>query len=61
MNRTGLIESWSRNPGELGPIYPFVGSEVWMFFACVIFCVAFFVWKFYGEQREYNSNSSVGN
>lgn len=51
---TLAVTSWSENVKELGPIYPFVGYELWMFLACVVFCVGFLVWKFYSEHRKYH-------
>lgn len=37
--RTGLVESWAGNPAEVGPIYPFVGSEVTLFVICFVLWV----------------------
>jgi len=53
MSSTGPIETWNVNPTDIGPIYPFVGSETLMFAACVVFCVAFFIWKFVTETAKY--------
>ena len=53
MASTGLIESWNVDPAELGPIYPFTGWTVFMFVACVGFCVGFMVWKFVTENAGY--------
>jgi hypothetical protein len=53
MNPT--IETWQRNPLDVGPLYPLAGWEVPMFFACVIFCVAFMIWKFAVENAQYAS------
>ena len=51
MNPT--IESWQTNPFQVGPIYPLVGWEFSMFAACVVFCVAFMIWKFATENAKY--------
>ena len=40
-------------PLEIGPIYPFVGWEIWMFLACVLFCIALTVWKIRSESAHY--------
>ena len=53
MSSTGTIQTWSVNPLDVGPIYPFVGWEMSMFAASVAFCIAFFVWKFTTESAHY--------
>ena len=45
------IESWQLNPLEVGPLYPWVGMEVWMVLATALFCGYFLIWKIRGEQR----------
>lgn len=54
MNLLAVVESWTENPAELGPIYPWVGSEGYMFAACVLFCLWFMVVKFRRENAKYN-------
>jgi hypothetical protein len=54
MIRTGNIESWTADPSQMGPLYPFVGWEPVMFGACLAFCVAFTVWKFVSENAKYD-------
>ena len=53
MPPTGMIESWSQSPLEIGPIYPFVGFEGMMVAACVLFGIAFTIWKFRSESTHY--------
>ena len=53
MKSTGLIESWTGNPGDWGPLYPFVGYELAMMLICAAVCVAFLIWKFRDEQQRY--------
>lgn len=53
MNKTGNVESWVDRPLEIGPIYPFVGWEIWMYLACVLFCIALMVWKIQNENALY--------
>jgi hypothetical protein len=48
-----MIDSWDTNPVDVGPIYPGVGWEWAMFAACLVFCVAFMVWKFRTENANY--------
>jgi hypothetical protein len=40
---TGNIETWAGEIAEIGPAYPFVGSEVFLVIACVIFVLWFLV------------------
>lgn len=53
MNSTGPIENWNVNPTEVGPLYPFVGSEMLMIVVCAAFFLAFMVWKFATENAKY--------
>lgn len=50
---TGRVTSWSTDPTTIGPLYPFVGSELWLFLLCIAFCIAFTLWKLYVEQHGY--------
>ncbi|MDA1049435.1 MAG: hypothetical protein O3C40_03010 [Planctomycetota bacterium] len=56
MNPT--IETWQTNPMEVGPIYPLAGWEVPMFLACLVFCVAFMIWKFALETSQYTAKAA---
>ena len=58
MVATGLIESWSGNPQEVGPLYPFVGWEVLMYAVCVVLCIGFFVWKLVTETAGYEKRAA---
>ena len=53
MSSTGLVDSWVTDPSSLGPIYPFVGSELLMFALCAAFSIAFMVWKLNTESAHY--------
>ncbi len=53
MTLIGLIDSWTTNPLDVGPIYPFVGSERLMMAACAVYFVGFMVWKLSSESRKY--------
>ena len=47
------IENWTEQPAEIGPLYPFVGTELLMGVACALVCVGFLVWKFRTERTHY--------
>lgn len=51
------IETWSENPLQVGPIYPWVGWEVLMVVAGIVFCVAILWWKFRMETAKYVARS----
>ncbi len=48
------IENWQTNPSEIGPIYPWVGLEIWMVIAATLFCLFFLAWKLKSESRHYD-------
>ena len=50
MDATGAIQSWSVDPGGMGPIYPFVGSEVLLLAVCLVLWVAWIVWQLRNER-----------
>lgn len=52
---TGEVESWTQNPIDLGPIYPFVGWEMFMFLVCLAICIALAIWKITSESAHYAS------
>ncbi|MEZ5669979.1 MAG: hypothetical protein R3F55_21595 [Alphaproteobacteria bacterium] len=50
---TTPVETWQNvNGEEIAAIYPFVGIEVWLVIACVIFWVLFHIWQIKQENRE---------
>jgi hypothetical protein len=51
--KTGLIENWTGNPVEIGPIYPLVGFEVHLFVVCLILWIAYTVWQMRFEAEKY--------
>lgn len=57
ISSTGPVTTWQGNPLELGPLYPFVGYETWMFGVSVAICVAFLVWKFISEDNKYKQQA----
>ena len=50
---TGLIESWSGDPSVMGPLYPFVGSEIVLFVFCFAFWIVYTIWQLWFEARGY--------
>ncbi len=48
------IKNWQTNPTEIGPIYPWVGLEIWMVIAATLFCLFFLAWKLQSESRHYD-------
>ena len=40
---TGNIESWAGTISEIGPVYPFVGTEVILTIVCAIFVLWFLI------------------
>ena len=50
---TGLVESWNGNPLDMGPLYPFVGTEIPLFLVCFAFWIVYTVWQMKSERRAY--------
>lgn len=44
---TGSFENWAGNISEIGPIYPFVGTE----FLWFVLCVAFWIYWHIAQAR----------
>jgi len=40
---TGNIETWAGTISEIGPAYPFVGTEVYLTIVCAVFVLWFLV------------------
>lgn len=57
--QTGLVTSWSGNPLEQGPLYPFVGSEMILFLICIALWVAFTVWQLKFETGCYSKEAQA--
>lgn len=50
---TTPVESWQGVDGEaISTIYPFVGIEVWLTIALVVFWVVWHIWQIRQENRE---------
>ena len=55
---TGMVETWMGNPLDIGPMYPFVGSE-WLFLLIsVIGWLVWHIWQIKSENATYDEQSS---
>lgn len=51
------VTTWSTNPADVGPLYPFVGSE-WLFLLiCVIGWLVWHYWQIKSENTTYDEQS----
>ena len=51
------ITTWSTNPADVGPMYPFVGTE-WIFLViCVAGWLIWQVWQIKSENATYEEDS----
>lgn len=48
---TGQVESWAGNISDIGPIYPFVGSELFWFIVGLGLWILWHVLQIRGEKR----------
>jgi hypothetical protein len=53
---TGTITSWAGNITDIGPMYPFVGSEGMLVVVAVVFWLVWHVWQMRIEQRDYDED-----
>jgi hypothetical protein len=57
MGARNFIESWTDNPQDIGPIYPFGGSE-WLWLTLVIgFWLGWMVWEIRAEQQDHEATA----
>ncbi len=54
------IESWAGTISEIGPIYPFVGSEVLLFIIGVVTWIGWHIWQSINETRTYEEEKQRG-
>lgn len=52
---TGLVDNWL-NLDTFGPIYPFVGTEVFLAIVGVAFWIIWHVWQIKAESAEFKSD-----
>lgn len=57
MSLIGTIDSWAGNPLEVGPMYPWVGSEVVLFLVGLALWVCWMVWQLRTEGDVYSHES----
>ena len=50
---TGNFESWGGTIADIGPMYPFVGTEVVLSIVGLVSWVGWHIWQLYIEKREY--------
>lgn len=55
---TTEVTSWAVDLSTLGPIYPFVGTEMLWFIAGLAFWIGFHIWQMRAENRAYRDDLS---
>jgi hypothetical protein len=50
---TGSVANWTGNIADIGPIYPFVGSEFLLWVIGMALWVGWHLWQARNESREY--------
>jgi hypothetical protein len=58
---TGNVTTWSGNILDIGPIYPFVGSEMLMVVIGFVFVIGWFVLQARVESREIGEDLRLAN
>ena len=57
---TASFESWAGNISEIGPIYPFVGSEVLLLIIGLVTWIGWHIWQSSHETRTYDEERHRG-
>jgi hypothetical protein len=52
---TTPMDSFAVDLATLGPVYPFVGTEIWLVLAALVIWIAFHVWQIRFEDRRFNA------
>ena len=55
---TTEVTSWAVDLSTLGPIYPFVGSEMLWFLLGLAFWIGFHIWQMRAENRTFREDMS---
>jgi len=55
---TGNFTDWSGNMTDIGPLYPFVGSEMLMVLLLLVFWIAWHVVQVRAETRQHDNEAS---
>ena len=50
---TATVESWTGNILDIGPIYPFVGTEVILWIIGLVLWIIWHIWQVRNESKEY--------
>jgi hypothetical protein len=53
---TGRIENWAGNILDIGPLYPFVGTEFILFLLCLAFWLGWHILQFRVESKEFQDD-----
>ena len=56
---TGSFDSWNGNILDIGPLYPFVGSEMVWFIVCVAFWLVWHALQWLMEEANYRDDMEV--
>lgn len=57
---TGLVEKWhGLDLADFGPVYPFVGSEVFWFIVCIAVWIGWHVWQGMNERNTYEHDERL--
>ncbi len=54
--QTGNVETWNGTMTDIGPLYPFVGSEVFLLIVCVAGWIVWHIWQARMESSNYNDD-----
>lgn len=54
--QTGMVENWAGNITDIGPIYPFVGSEFVLWVIGMALWILWHVWQARHESQEYQED-----
>ncbi|MFQ5544363.1 MAG: hypothetical protein ACE5FE_00155 [Acidiferrobacterales bacterium] len=57
---TANFESWAGNISEIGPIYPFVGSEVLLLIIGLATWIGWHIWQSIHETRTHEAEKRRG-
>jgi hypothetical protein len=56
---TGDIVDWTGTMADVGPLYPFVGSEYLLFLVGMAFWIGWHIWQFRMENSNYQDDSET--
>lgn len=56
---TGEITSWTGTMADVGPLYPFVGSEFLLFLVGLVFWIGWHIWQLRMEKSNYQGDSET--